>query len=59
MMQWLMTHGERFLFEVVGNRVLVAGKRCAPTELLQVIGTAKGFLEQIPRVVFSLYPASG
>jgi hypothetical protein len=59
MMQWLMTHGDRFLFEVVGNRVLVAGKRCAPTELLQVIGTAKGFLEQIPRVVFSLYPASG
>jgi len=59
MMNWLMLHGEPFGFETAGNRVLVAGKKCEPTELLQVIGTAKGFVEQIPRVVYSLYPASG
>jgi hypothetical protein len=59
MMQWLMAHGQPYSIEMIGNRVLVAGDRCAPTELIQVIGTAKGFVEQIPRVVFSLYPVSG
>lgn len=59
MMQWLMAHAKPFRIELVGNRILVAGEKCAPTELLQVIGTAKGFLEQLPRVVFSLYPATG
>lgn len=59
MMQWLLAHGKPFHIELVGNRVLVAGKKCDPTELLQVIGTAKGFVEQLPRVVFSLYPATG
>jgi len=59
MMTWLMAHGKPFRIELVGNRILVAGEKCAPTELLQVIGTAKGFLEQLPRVVFSLYPATG
>ena len=59
MMQWLIAHGKPFRIELAGNRILVAGEKCAPTELLQVIGTAKGFLEQLPRVVFSLYPATG
>ncbi len=28
MMQWLMAHGKPFHIELVGNRVLVAGKKC-------------------------------
>ena len=48
-----------FGFEVVGNRVLVAGPKVSPAEVLQVIGTAKGFVDHVPEVVFSLYPVSG
>ena len=44
---------------VVGNRVLVAGPKISPMELVQLIGTAKGFIDHVPEVVFSLYPVSG
>ena len=59
MMQWLLAHGADYSIEVVGNRVLVAGPKIPPTELLQVIGTAKAFVDHVPKVVFSLYPVSG
>ena len=59
MMQWLLTHGEGFGFEVVGDRLLVSCRRVAPTELIPLLGTMKGFRDQIPRVVFSLYPKPG
>jgi len=39
--------------------VLVAGPKISPTELVQLIGTAKGFIDHVPEVVFSLYPVSG
>ena len=59
MMGWLTAHAGEYAFEVVGNRVLVAGPKVPPTELVQLIGTAKAFVEQVPRVVYSLYPVSG
>jgi len=59
MMAWLLEHASDHAFEVVGNRVLVAGPKISPTEMIQVIGTAKGFLDHVPKVVFSLYPISG
>jgi hypothetical protein len=59
MMAWLLAHASDYAIEVVGNRVLIAGPKVDPTELVQVIGTAKAFVDQVPRVVFSLYPVSG
>jgi hypothetical protein len=59
MMAWLLDHAADYAIEIVGNRVLIAGPKVAPTELVQVIGTAKAFIDQVPRVVFSLYPVSG
>jgi hypothetical protein len=59
MMAWLQEHAADFAIEIVGKRVLVAGPKVGPTELVQVIGTAKAFVDQVPRVVFSLYPVSG
>ncbi len=43
---------------VVGNRVLVAGPKIPPAELVQLIGTAKAFVDHVPKVVFSLYPVA-
>jgi hypothetical protein len=59
MMQWLLAHGAAYGIEVVGNRVLVAGPKIPPAELVQLIGTAKAFVDHVPEVVFSLYPVSG
>jgi hypothetical protein len=59
MMAWLLAHAGDLAFEVVGNRVLVAGPKIQSTEIVQVIGTAKAFVDEVPKVVFSLYPVSG
>jgi hypothetical protein len=59
MMAWLQAHAADYAIEIVGNRVLIAGPKVAPAELVQVIETAKAFIDQVPRVVFSLYPVSG
>lgn len=59
MMSWLLANGTGYAFEAVGNRLLVAGPRIDPLQLVPVLGTAKAFRDQVPRVVFSLYPKSG
>jgi hypothetical protein len=59
MMEWLMGHGEGYGFEVVGDRLLASCKRLGPTELIPLLGSMKGFRDQIPRVVYSLYPKPG
>ena len=56
MMQWLIAHGTDYAFEVVGNRVLVAGPKVPPMELIQLLGVARGFVQHVPQVVSSLYP---
>jgi hypothetical protein len=56
MMQWLLDNGAGYLFEVVGDRVLVAGPRIQPAELLGLLGVTRGFTQHVPKVVSSLYP---
>jgi hypothetical protein len=56
MMQWLLDNGSGYVFEAVGDRVLVAGPRVPPAELLQLLGVARGFTQHVPKVVSSLYP---
>jgi hypothetical protein len=56
MMQWLLDNGSGYAFEVVGDRVLVAGPRVAPAEVLGLLGVARGFAVHVPTVVSSLYP---
>jgi hypothetical protein len=55
MMDWLLAHGDGYTFEVAGSEILCAHKRLQPTELIPLLGTTKGFLEAVPRVVFDLY----
>jgi hypothetical protein len=55
MMAWLLRDGGSWSYELVGPWVLVSCKRLRPTQLIPLLGTAKGFVERIPRVVFSLY----
>ena len=45
-----------FIFEVVGDRVLIAGPRIKPPELVGLLGVARGFAQHVPKVVSSLYP---
>jgi hypothetical protein len=56
MMQWLLDNGSGYAFEAVGDRVLVAGPRVAPAEVLGLLGVARGFALHVPTVVSSLYP---
>lgn len=56
MMQWLLDNGSGFIFEVVGDRALIAGPRIKPPELLGLLGVARGFAQHVPKVVSSLYP---
>jgi hypothetical protein len=61
MMRWLMETDGAFAFETSGTWLLVYARRLRPTELVPLLGTLKGFRDQIPRVVYDLYglPASG
>jgi hypothetical protein len=54
MMQWLLNAG-KYGFEVFGGQILVYSGRHRPGELVPLIGTAKGFRDQIPRLVWSQY----
>jgi hypothetical protein len=57
MMQWLVGVDGAFRFEVNGNQLLCYGKRRRPTELVPLLGTAKEFVDHVPRVVYELYGA--
>jgi hypothetical protein len=54
MMHFLLTT-EGFNYEAVGPWLLVYTKRRKPTELVPLLGTAKGFHDQIPRLVWNEY----
>jgi hypothetical protein len=56
MMQWLLADGPGYTFEAVGDRVLIAGPRIQPAELLELLGVGRGFTQHVPEVVSSLYP---
>ena len=56
LMRWLLQHGEGFSFEAAGDELLCAHRRLQPTELIPLLGSAKAFRDEIPHVVFDLYP---
>lgn len=55
MLSWLLTVDGAFRFETCGPWLLCYSKRRAPTELVALLGTLKGFRDHIPRVVHQLY----
>lgn len=59
MMDWLLNNAEHFSFEVAGDRMLCHCGKLKPPEIVPLLGTAKAFRDQIPRVVYSLYPSAG
>jgi hypothetical protein len=56
MMQWLLANGADYGFELIGNRVLVAGPKVDPVALTALLGVGRGFVQHVPKVVYSLYP---
>jgi len=56
MMQWLQGTGSGHAYEVVGNRVLVAGSKIDPLAFTELLGVARDFVQHVPKVVPSLYP---
>lgn len=56
MIRWLLAHGQDYVLEVNDGRMLAACRRIRPTALLRLMGTLGAWREQVPRVVFSLYP---
>jgi len=59
MMQFLMDSGGKFGFEVRGPTVLTYCHKMKPLELVPLFGTAKGFHDHIPRLVWNEYGAGG
>ena len=59
MMQWLLSTGGQFGFEVAGGKVLLYSHRLAPTALIPIIGSAKAFHDHIPRLVWTEYASWG
>jgi hypothetical protein len=55
MMTWLLANGADRVFEVHGDRMLLAGHRLAPHALGSLLETVRDWAEQVPRAVFSLY----
>ena len=56
MMDWLLKNAAGFSFEVDGDQMLCFCRKIDPTGIVPLLGTAKAFRDQIPRVVYSLYP---
>jgi hypothetical protein len=56
MMQWLLTAGTGYSYEVITDRVLVACRKVEPQELHILMKVAQGFVTRVPPVAVSLYP---
>jgi hypothetical protein len=59
MMRYLMGLGNGWAFGVAGDRAMVWADRLRPTEVIMLLGVAKGFSDHVPRVVSSLYARGG
>jgi hypothetical protein len=59
MMRWLLDHGRGYAFEACGRWLLAYTRRLRPFELLPLLGTVKGFADNVPRLVRALYGAAG
>jgi hypothetical protein len=55
MMRWLLSIPGGFGLEVQGPKFIVYSKKLGPTELIPLFGTAKGFHQHIPRLVWNEY----
>jgi hypothetical protein len=55
MMAWLLRYGKGTSFEIMGDRLMCFRRKLAPMEIVTLLGLSKSFLDQVPRVVFSLY----
>jgi hypothetical protein len=55
MEQFLLDTGGEFAVELLGSSALIACKRRPPAELVPLFGTAKGFVDRIPRLVWNEY----
>jgi hypothetical protein len=55
MERFLLDTGGAFAFEFAGTSLLVTCHRLAPTELVPLFGSAKGFVDRIPRLVWNEY----
>jgi hypothetical protein len=56
MMRWLLANAGNCGFEVVGDRLLVFRKRMDVEALPVLMATMRGFRDNVPSVVYSLYP---
>ena len=56
MMRWLLSTRSEFAFEACGPWLLCFSKRRKPLEIVPLLGTLKGFRDQVPRVLYELYP---
>jgi hypothetical protein len=59
MEQFLLDSGGRFGFELDGASLLVYCKRLPPLELVPLLGTLKGFVDHVPRLVWNEYGTPG
>jgi hypothetical protein len=59
MMAWLLAEAQGYAFDVAGSQVLIYRRQLAPTEVASLLAVAKAFVDHVPRVVYSLYPAPG
>jgi hypothetical protein len=55
MMQFLLSVPGTLAVEVNGPKFVVYCKKLAPMELIPLLGTAKGFHQHIPRLVWTQY----
>jgi hypothetical protein len=55
MMQWMLSVGRGFGFEIRGSKVLVYCGRMSPVELPALFGTAVAFRDHVPRLVWNEY----
>jgi hypothetical protein len=55
MERFLLDTGGAFAFEIVGPSLLVSCHRRSPGDLVPLLGTAKGFVDHIPRLVWTEY----
>jgi len=59
MMAWLLATGDRYGFEVAGDRLLVWSGRLAPERLVPLFMVTKGFVDRIPRLVWNEFGTAG
>jgi hypothetical protein len=58
MIQWLLSTGGQFAFEIQGSRLLVSCRPLPATGLGPLFDTAKGFTDHIPELVWADYKTS-